>query len=116
MSVRAIRGAITVEENREDLILENTRKLLKKIAKKNNLKGHNIINILFTVTPDLTAAFPAKAARELGWVNVPLMCAQEIPVPGALERCIRVMLLVNHDSENVQHIYLKEAQVLRPDL
>ena len=87
--VRGIRGAVTVPENSPEAILGAVRELLEAIASYNNLQPENMISILFSVTQDLNAVFPAQAARELGWVNVPLFCTLEIPVPGSLKRCIR---------------------------
>ncbi len=84
----------------------------------NEVSTEDVAGALFSVTPDLDAAFPARAARDLGWHNVPLMCTQEIPVPGALERCIRVLVLWNTPKaqQDVVHVYLREAKSLRPDL
>lgn len=119
MSMRAIRGAITVESNEVGLILSATRRLLEAILDRNpSLHVDDLASALFTLTPDLNAAFPAQAARQLGWTQVPMMCAQEIPVPGALPNCIRVMLHWNTPltANQVQHVYLEEAVRLRPDL
>ena len=118
MLVRAIRGAITVSENTKESILEGTRELLIEIIKRNNLDNLNIISAVFTVTSDLNATFPAIAARELGWTDISLMCTNEIAVPGSLKSCIRVLLHFNTDMSNheINHVYLKGATVLRPDL
>lgn len=117
MSVKAIRGAIDVEENSSKAILAATKRLLLEIKEKNDLDLDAIINVLFTATPDLNATFPAKAARQLGWTNVPLMCAQEIDVAKALPLCIRVMLLVNTSKDHkIAHIYLGKTTVLREDV
>lgn len=117
MKVKAIRGAINVEENTNRAILLATRKLLLEVQEKNNLETDEIINVLFTATPDLNAAFPAKAARELGWTNVPLICAQEINVEKALPMCVRVMLLVNYPKNSeIKHVYLGTTDVLRDDI
>lgn len=82
------------------------------------MKEDDIISIIFTVTNDLNAAFPAVAARNLGWTSIALMCTNEIDVPGSLKKCIRVLLHVNTDKKNdeIKHIYLNNAKVLRPDL
>lgn len=116
--VRGIRGATTVENNDAVEMLRETEKLLVEIIEKNRLKEDDIISIIFTVTNDLNAAFPAVAARNLGWTSVALMCTNEINVPGSLEKCIRVLLHVNTDKRNseIKHVYLNNATVLRPDL
>lgn len=116
--VRGIRGAVTVTENTPEAIREATKSLLSLIASENGISDKDIVSIIFTVTPDLNAAFPAEAARELGWNFVPLLCATEIPVPGSLEKCIRVLVhaYMSCSQEEVRHIYLGEAIKLRPDL
>lgn len=116
--VRAIRGAITVENNSADEILAATEKMLKAIIDENNLKIDDMISMLFSLTPDLDAAFPARAARNMGIVDVPLMCMSEIPIDGALEKCVRILLHVNSDKslKEINHVYLGGAVVLRPDL
>ncbi|OPZ91044.1 MAG: Chorismate mutase AroH [Firmicutes bacterium ADurb.Bin419] len=116
--VRAIRGATTVENNNADEMLRETEKLLIDIVEKNRLKEEDIISIIFTVTNDLNATFPAIAARNLGWTSIALMCTNEINVPGSLEKCIRVLIHVNSDKNNneIKHVYLNKAKVLRPDL
>lgn len=117
--MRAIRGAITVTENQAELILQATQELLEAILSANpTLAPADLAAAWFTLTDDLDAVYPAKAARQLGWQHVPLMCAREIPVPGSLPRCIRVMLFWNTDldQQTIQHIYLREAASLRPDL
>jgi len=116
--VRAIRGATTVAENKAELIKEATIELLTTIVKKNNLRLEDIISAIFTVTPDLNADFPASSAREIGWNMVPLICATEIPVPGSLSRCIRVLIHINSNlrQDQIHHVYLREAVRLRQDL
>lgn len=119
MAVRGIRGATTVCDDEADAILQSTRELLLAICAENpTLKAADIASIFFTVTDDLHAAYPAKAARTLGWEEVPLMDAREIPVPGSLPCCIRVMILWNTEVEqkDVRHVYLRDAVTLRPDL
>lgn len=118
MFVRAIRGAVTVPENTKISILEGTKELLVEIIKRNNLKEDDIISAVFTVTSDLNAAFPAVAARELGWTDISLMCTNEIDVPGSLRNCVRVLIHINTDKSNneMKHVYLKGAAILRPDL
>lgn len=116
--VRSVRGAITVDENTREDILQATGELLDDIITKNDLKTEDMVNIIFTLTPDLNAVFPAVAAREAGIVNVPLMCMNEIPVPGALSKCVRILLTVNSDKslDEIVHVYKREAVRLRPDL
>lgn len=119
MLVRGIRGAITVENDQPEAILAATRCLLQAIAEANPaFQAADAASIFFTVTPDLSSAFPAEAARQLGWSETPLMCAQEIAVAGALPRCIRVLILWNCDlpAAAIRHVYLGEAARLRPDL
>lgn len=118
MSVRGIRGAIQVERNEADVIVEATARLLSQITAENNIDPTEIASALFTVTPDLTAQFPAVAARRMGWTLVPLLNFTEINVPGGLPRTIRVLLHVNtaKRQDELTHIYLDGAQALRPDL
>jgi chorismate mutase len=116
--LRAIRGAVTVERDEPGLIYDATRTLLGEIVTRNGVDLDAIISVIFTVTPDLTSAFPALAARTIGWIDVPLLCTMEIPVPGALGRCIRVLLHVESERprDAIQHVYLGAAQSLRPEL
>jgi chorismate mutase len=119
MKLRGIRGAITVDANEENIILDATALLMKEIIADNRLQPEDIACIWITVTHDLDAAFPAKAIRQIeGWDLVPLMCALEMPVKGSLERCIRLMVLANTDKSQseIKHVYLGEARKLRPDL
>lgn len=118
MVCRGIRGAITVEINTEDAILQATRQLLEKIILTNQLAIEDIAGIYFTATPDLDTAYPARAARELGWTDTAMMCAQEMSVTGSLAHCIRVLILWNThvSSKDIKHIYLGDARSLRPDL
>jgi chorismate mutase len=119
MSVRGIRGAITVDVNEEQTILSATLDLMNSIVVDNGIVPDEICSVMITVTGDLDTAFPAKAIRRLeGWELVPLMCALEVPVKGSLEKCIRVMLHVNTSKTQaeIKHVYLGGAQVLRPDL
>ncbi len=117
MHCRGIRGATTVEKNTAQAVLAATRELLALIVVANDLRVEDVTSAIFTTTPDLTAAFPARAAREMGWRDVALLDAQEIPVPGSLERCIRVLIHWNTEKSaaEIQHVYLKGAQALRPD-
>ncbi len=118
MPVRAVRGAITVDDNSAADIIDETKLLLKKIVEENKIEQDDIISIIFSVTADLDAAFPAVAARQLGWTSTALMCTNEINVPGSLKKCVRVLMHINSDKGNAElrHIYLKGARVLRPDL
>ncbi|HXB25024.1 MAG TPA: chorismate mutase [Gemmatimonadaceae bacterium] len=118
MRLRAIRGAITVERDAPELVYAATRELLSEIIARNGVDLDHIISVIFTVTPDLTSAFPAMAARSMGWLDVPLLCTMEIPVPGAMAHCIRVLLHVESDRQRsaIQHVYLGDAQSLRPDI
>lgn len=116
--MRGVRGAITVEENKAEQIRNATQELLQVMLNKNSLDTEDIVSAIFTVTSDLDADFPASTARKMGWDQVPLLCMNEIPVPGALPRCIRVLLHVNtsRSQREIQHIYLREATKLRKDL
>lgn len=116
--VRAVRGATTVARDDPALILAATCELLRAIAEHNALVLDDVISVLFTVSDDLRSEFPARAAREMGWRDVPLLCAQEVPVPGSLARCIRVLLhaYTTRTAAEVRHVYLHEARSLRPDL
>ena len=119
-AVRGLRGAISVERDLKDEVLDATRELLTALLDRNDLadRHEDIVSAVFTTTPDLASCFPAEAARKLGMSQVPLLCATEIAVAGAMPRCIRVLLHVNttrRQSEMV-HVYLREAQKLRPDM
>jgi len=116
--VRGIRGAITVESNAAEAIREATRTLLEAMVRANHVETDEIAAVIFTLTPDLDATFPAEGARQMGWASVPLLSSTEIAVPGALERCLRVLMLVNSPRAQgeIAHIYLRGAEVLRPDL
>lgn len=116
--MRAIRGAITVEKNSKQAILVATKKLLTELIKENQIKKEELVSIIFTATADLNQVYPAVAARTLGFKLVPLMCYQEMNVKGSLEKCIRVMVFINRDCtlKDINHIYLKKAKKLRPDL
>ena len=113
--VRAIRGATTASTNTSEEILVATTEMLEELTKQNSLELDDIISAFFTTTQDLNAEFPPVAGRKMGWVNVALMCAHEMKVPGALEKCIRVMVHVNTDKSptNIANIYLREAVNLR---
>jgi chorismate mutase len=118
MPVRGIRGAITVESNSVEAILQATQELLAAIVTANNVTPEDVASAIFTVTPDLDAAFPARAAREFGWLHVPLLSAVEIETNEGLPRTIRTLIHWNTDRPiyDVRHIYLREAARLRPDL
>ncbi len=118
MTVRAIRGAIQVDANDRDAILESTAELVSAVMSRNDLTTDDVISVLFTVTPDLTAEFPALAARKIGFHAVPLICATEIPVPGAMPRVVRLMAHVESDRprSQIQHVYLRGAAALRLDI
>lgn len=115
---RAIRGATTVESDSPEQIRRATRELLETIVARNGITSADVVSAIFTVTHDITSEFPAHAARELGWLDVPLLCTLEIPVPGSLGRCIRVLLHVDTDvpRTGIRHVYLHDARTLRPDL
>lgn len=119
MATRGIRGATTIKTDSEEEILSNTSELLQAILASNpGLIPEDIACAIFTTTADITAAFPARAARQFGWDRVPMICAQEIPVPGSLPMCIRVLINWNTDKNQaeIQHVYLRGAKTLRPDL
>src|ERR687886_214822 len=116
--IRAIRGATTADSDEPEVIRAATRELLAQMTARNGLQPSDVISAVFTVTGDLTSEFPARAARELGWVDVPLLCTVEVPVPDALPRCVRVLLHIESERprESIAHVYLRGARVLRPDL
>ena len=116
MATRGIRGATTVERNDREQILAATRELLEVLVRLNGLRPDDVAYVWFTVTPDLDAEFPAFAAREIGWTEVPLMCGREIPVPGAIAGCIRVLIDWNtaKTQREVRHAFLQRAKELRP--
>lgn len=115
---RGVRGATTVETNTAEAILNATTELLQAMIEANAIEQERVASVLFTTTMDLNAAFPAVAAREIGWTDIALLNAHEMAVPGALPRCIRILLHLNTDraAKQIRHIYLREATKLRPDL
>jgi len=119
MQTRGIRGATTVSADEKEQVLSATQELLVSILEANPaLRMEDIVSVLFTVTEDIVSTYPALAARQLGWNRVPMMCASEIPVPGGLPLCIRVLVHWNTDKEQafINHVYLRNAVNLRPDL
>ena len=114
---RGVRGATTVEVDERETVLRATRELLALMIHLNEIHREDVASAIFTTTPDLSSAFPATAARQLGWLDVPLMCSHEIDVSGSVTMCIRVLLHWNTEKPQhaIQHVYLKEAQRLRPD-
>ena len=117
-SVRAVRGATTVDADRPEVISERVVALLRQILDRNGLEEDDIISILFTATEDIVSTFPATAARSMGLGAVPLICARELSIVGSVPRCIRVMLHVTTDRtrDEIHHVYLEGAQGLRDDL
>jgi chorismate mutase len=118
MAVRAIRGATQVDADDREQVLEATRELVSAVLERNALEHEDVISILFTATPDIVSEFPALAARELGFGDVPLMCATEMNVPHALPRVLRLMAHVEVDKprDDIQHVYLRGAVALRRDI
>ena len=114
---RGIRGATTASANTAEDILEATDELMRTVIALNELEPADVASVIFTTTPDLTATFPALAARDIGWTEVPLMCAHEMAVPGSLQKCVRVMIHVNttKSAAEIRHVYLKGARELRPE-
>jgi chorismate mutase len=119
MTTRGIRGAITIESDTEDFVLEGARALMDAILASNlDLRSEDVASILFTVTEDIVSAYPARAVRQMGWEQVPLMCAREIPVAESLPLCIRLLIHWNTEKpqHQIKHVYLRDAVQLRPDL
>jgi len=118
VAVRAVRGAIQVEQDDRDEVLEATSELLSAVLERNALRPDDLISVVFTATPDLTSEFPAYAARQMGITDVPLLCATEIAVPGAMPRVLRLLAHVETDLArgDVRHVYLRGAAALRTDL
>jgi chorismate mutase len=118
MPCRGVRGATTVPSNTRDEILTATRQLVALMIRRNGIEPKDVASAIFTTTPDLTAEFPALAARQLGWLEVPLLCGHEIATPGSLPRCVRVLVHWNTDlpQKAIQHVYIRDAVKLRPDL
>jgi chorismate mutase len=117
MPCRGVRGATVAESNSSEEILKATRQLLALMIRQNDIQAEDVCSAWFSTTVDLDAQFPALAARQLGWLDVALMCVHELDVPGSLRRCIRILLHWNTDKspDEIVHIYIKEAARLRPD-
>ncbi|MEA3336548.1 MAG: prephenate dehydratase [Chloroflexota bacterium] len=117
MSNRGVRGAITVDHNTSEAILQETRRLLALMIQLNEIKPGDVASVIFTTTRDLTAEYPALAARQLGWLDAPLLCGHEMDVPGGLPRCVRVLIDWNTEraADEIVHVYLRGARNLRPD-
>ena len=118
MAVRAVRGAVQVDRDDRQEVLDATTELLQAVLERNTLVPDDLISVVFTATPDLTSEFPAYAARQMGITDVPLLCAAEIAVPGALPRVLRLLAHVETDlrRNEVRHVYLRGAAALRTDL
>ena len=118
MPLKALRGATTVAADDASLIAMATQELLRSLMQRNALEPSHVISAFFTCTTDLTSAYPAQAARDIGWTHVPMLCAAELSVRGALARCIRVLVHVDlpADASPLRHAYLREAAALRGDL
>ncbi len=117
MWCRGIRGATTVDNDTVDDILRESKELLQEMIDANGIRPEDVACAIFTTTPDLNAAFPATAARQLGWTDVPLICSKEIDVPGSLKGCIRILILYNTEksADDIVHVYIKGASDLRSD-
>ncbi|MDP6468063.1 MAG: chorismate mutase [Pirellulaceae bacterium] len=117
MLCRGVRGATTVEANTREAILEETTKLLALMIRFNEIESTDVASVVFTLTTDLNAEFPALAARQLGWLDVPLLCTNEINVVGGLQKCVRILIHWNTDraQTDITHVYVNEAIRLRPD-
>lgn len=115
---RGVRGATTIQHDTRDEILTATRQLLALMIRRNGIDPTDVGSAIFTVTKDVTAEFPALAARQLGWIDVPLLCGYEVSVPDSLPRCIRILIHWNtvKTQREIQHTYIRQAASLRPDL
>ena len=118
MQCRGIRGATTVDNNTVEDVLKASKELLQMMVDANSVEPQDVACAIFTTTSDLNAAFPATAARQLGWADVPLLCSNEIDVPGSLRRCVRILVLYNTEKSvnEIVHVYIKGASDLRSDL
>lgn len=118
MICRGVRGATTVDADTREEILAATRQLLALMIRLNDIQSEDVASAIFSTTVDLNAEFPALAARQLGWLDVPLLCTHELDVPGSLRRCVRVLVHWNtaKPQREIRHVYIKDAVRLRPDL
>jgi chorismate mutase len=118
MPCRGVRGATTAADDTKAAILAATRELLALMIRQNGIESADVASVIFSTTPELVAEFPALAARQLGWIDVPLLCMHEINVPGSLPRCVRILIHWNTDKtqQEIVHVYVKGATKLRPDL
>jgi chorismate mutase len=118
MYCRGVRGATTVEANTREAILTGTRQLLALMIRQNGIESQDVASAIFSATHDLDAEFPALAARQLGWLDVPLLCTNEVDVPNSLRLCVRVLVNWNtpKSQQEIRHVYIKDAARLRPDL
>ena len=118
MPCRGVRGATTAKSNCRAAILAATRELLTRVVQLNGIEAEDVASAIFTTTRDLNAEFPALASRQFGWLEVPLLCSHEIEVPGALAQCIRILVFWNTEKlqGDVQHVYVRGAESLRPDM
>lgn len=118
MPCRGVRGATTVDQNDRQQILLATRQLLALMIRRNKIDPSDVASVIFTTTPDLNVEFPALAARQLGWLDVPLLCSHEMAVEGALRRCIRILIHWNttKSQKEIEHVYVRGAEALRPDV
>ncbi len=118
MFCRGVLGATTADANTSEKILEATRQLLALMIRQNDVRSEDVASAIFSTTPDLDAEFPALAARQLGLLDVALMCVHELDVPNSLRRCVRILLHWNTDkpADEIIHVYIKDARQLRPDL
>ncbi len=118
MFCRGVRGATTVDCNTREEILTATRQLLALMIRRNGIAAEDVASAIFSTTADVDAEFPALAARQLGWLEVPLLCGHEMAVPAAIQRCIRILVLWNTEKlqHEIQHVYIRDAVKLRPDL
>lgn len=118
MAVRAVRGATQVDEDERQQVLDATTELLASVLDRNGLEPSDLISVIFTATPDIRSEFPAYAARQMGITDVPLLCASELDVPGAMPRVLRLLAHVETDRHrhDIRHVYLRGAAALRTDL
>jgi chorismate mutase len=116
--LRGVRGAITVEKDERELILLATKELLAKMIEENSIEVDDVASAFFSLTPDLRTEFPAVAAREMGWSDVPLFCVKELDIEGSLPKCVRILLHWNTDKKpsEISHAYMRDAIKLRPDI